>query len=64
MSYLVEASERTDATIMACRTRAAMRNARPVAIQREVDRLSQSGLHEVWASMLTMDKFWRSRANS
>lgn len=50
-----------DATIMACRTRAAARGATPADMQREVDRISQSyGLDTVWASMLAMDKLARS----
>lgn len=54
-------SELHDALIMACRTRAAARGAKPAAMQREVDRMSQSyGLDAVGASMLTMDKLTRS----
>lgn len=53
-----------DATIMAARTRAALRYAKPADIQREVDRLTGNGLQESWASMLTMNKAWRSRSNA
>jgi len=60
--HSVEACECSDAVTMAARTRTALRGWTPVQMQREVERLSD--INEPWASMLVMDRAWRSRANS
>jgi hypothetical protein len=60
-SFSEESTASHDATVMAARTRAALRGATPAEIQRHVDRLDMG---DVWGSMLAADFFWRSRANA